>query len=117
MDINKAREFCSKLRGVTSDTKWGSDLVFSIGEKMFAVTCLKEDEFTGLSFKVDEDRFLELTDRAGIIPAPYLARAKWIQITDPDVVSDLEVQELLPRSYALVLSKLTKKLQKELAHE
>ena len=32
----------------------------------------------GISFKVDDDRFLELTDRDGIIPAPYLARVKWV---------------------------------------
>jgi predicted DNA-binding protein (MmcQ/YjbR family) len=104
---------CRSFAGATEDTKWGADLVFSVGEKMFAVTSL-DDDTKGISFKVDDDRFLELTDRPGIIPAPYLARAKWVYIEDLKSVSDAEAAELLKRSYELVFAKLTKKLQREI---
>ena len=113
MNIKKAKALCRSFAGVTEDTKWGADLVFSVGEKMFAVTSL-DDNAKGISFKVDDDRFLELTDRPGIIPAPYLARAKWVYIEDLKSVSDAEAAELLKRSYELVFAKLTKKLQREI---
>ncbi|MNY78894.1 hypothetical protein D3C86_2193160 [compost metagenome] len=63
---------------------------------------------------MDDDRFLELTDRAGIVPAPYLARAKWVKIEDMKAVSDAEAAQLLKRSYDIIFGKLTKKLQREI---
>jgi predicted DNA-binding protein (MmcQ/YjbR family) len=113
MNIKKAKALCRSFPGATEDTKWGADLVFSVGEKMFAVTSL-DDNAKGISFKVDDDRFLELTDRPGIIPAPYLARAKWVHVEDLKSVGDVEAAELLKRSYELVFAKLTKKLQREI---
>ncbi|MFS2005773.1 MmcQ/YjbR family DNA-binding protein [Duganella sp. CT11-25] len=113
MNITKAKALCRSFPGATEDTKWGADLVFSVGEKMFAVTEL-DDKAKGISFKVDDDRFLELTDRPGIIPAPYLARAKWVYIEDLKSISDAEAGALLKRSYELVFAKLTKKLQREI---
>ena len=110
MNIEKAKALCRSLPGATEDVKWGADLVFSVGEKMFAVT----GGSGGIGFKVDDDRFLELTDRAGIIHAPYLARAKWVKIEDLKAVSDAEAAQLLQRSYELVFGKLTKKLQREI---
>ena len=111
MNFEAAKSLCRSFPGVTEDTKWGNDLVFSVGEKMFAVTNL--DEARGMSFKVEDERFLELTDRAGIIPAPYLARAKWVHVEDAKALDDAEAAQLLRRSYELVFGKLTKKLQRE----
>lgn len=113
MNFHSAIALCRSLPGVTEDTKWGNDLVFSVGEKMFAVTNLGEPE--GISFKVDDDRFLELTDREGIIPAPYLARAKWVYVEDAKALGDEEAAQLLRRSYELVFGKLTKKIQREIS--
>ena len=113
MNFHTALALCHSFPGVTTDTKWGNDLVFSVGEKMFAVTNLGEPE--GFSFKVDDDRFLELTDREGIIPAPYLARAKWVYVEDAKALSDEEAAQLLRRSYELVFGKLTKKVQREIS--
>lgn len=113
MNIKQAKALCRTFPGATEDTKWGADLVFSVGTKMFAVTGL-DDKAKGISFKVDDDRFLELTDRPGIIPAPYLARAKWVRVDDLKTLSDAEAKELLTRSYELVFGKLTKKLQREI---
>lgn len=114
MNIKKAKAFCRSLPGATEDVKWETRLVFSIGDKMFALTDVDDKADKGISFKVDDDRFLELTDRPGIIPAPYLARAKWVYIEDLKTISDAEAAELLKRSYELVFAKLTKKLQREI---
>jgi predicted DNA-binding protein (MmcQ/YjbR family) len=113
MDFEAAKELCRTFPGCTEDVKWGADIVFSVGAKMFAVTG-SEAPATGMSFKVDDDRFLELTDRPGIIPAPYLARAKWVAVDSADALSDEEAAQLLRRSFELVFAKLTKKLQREI---
>jgi predicted DNA-binding protein (MmcQ/YjbR family) len=113
MNLNKAKALCRSLPGVVEDVKWGADLTFNIGGKMFAVTGNGEDA-SSIGFKVDDERFLELTDRPGIIPSPYLARAKWVCIKDFKAVSDAEAAALLKRSYELVFAKLTKKLQREI---
>jgi predicted DNA-binding protein (MmcQ/YjbR family) len=116
MNFELAKDLCRSFPGCTEDIKWGADLVFSVGGKMFAVTG-NERPATGMSFKADDDRFLELTDRPGIIPAPYLARAKWVHVSKDAALTDKEAAELLRRSYELVFGKLTKKLQQEiLAH-
>ena len=113
MDFEAAKTVCRGFAGSTEDIKWGCDAVFSVGGKMFAVTG-SEVPATGMSFKVEDDRFLELTDRPGIIPAPYLARARWVRIDSADALDDREAAELLRRSYELVFAKLTRKLQREL---
>ena len=74
---------CGDWPGVTRDIQWGADLVLSVGDKMFAVTPSNGSEGGCLSFKVADDRFLELADQPCIIPAPYMARAYWVSITAP----------------------------------
>ena len=113
MDFEAAKTLCRSFPGCTEDVKWGADAVFSVGAKMFAVTGSAVPA-KGMSFKVDDERFLELTDRPGIIPAPYLARAKWVYVEHAKALSDKEAAALLRRSYELVFAKLTKKLQREL---
>lgn len=98
--------------GVTEDIKWGCDLVFSVGGKMF---CVLDTGGSGrLGFKVEESRFLEFTDRPGILPAPYMARAHWISLDRADALPEPERDSLLRASYELVLSKLPKRTQRAL---
>ncbi|MBC7685429.1 MAG: MmcQ/YjbR family DNA-binding protein [Bdellovibrionales bacterium] len=113
MDFEAAKVLCRTFPGCTEDIKWDADTVFSVGQKMFAVT-RRETPANGISFKVEDERFLELTDRPGIIPAPYLARAKWVYVEKASALSDQEAAALLRRSYELVFARLTKKLQREI---
>ena len=113
MDFEKAKALCRTFPGATEDIKWGADIVFSVGLKMFAVTSSAVPA-QGISFKVDDQRFLELTDRPGIIPAPYLARAKWVRVEHTKALSEAQAAALLRQSYELVFAKLTKKLQREI---
>ena len=78
--LAKIKKHCAALPGATSDIKWGQDLCYSVGAKMFAVLCETGEQANTLSFKVDDHRFLELTDREHYMPAPYLARAKWVYV-------------------------------------
>ena len=107
------KKHCRKLPGATENVQWGDDLVFKIGSKMFCCTGLAPD--SKFSFKVDDDRFLELTDQPGVVPAPYLARAKWIQVDPKETGLNLKTTKLLvTRSYELVFGKLPKKIQAQL---
>lgn len=101
--------------GVEDSVKWEDDLVFSVAGKMFCVLCLRGPQAGSMSFKVEDHRFLELTERPGFIPAPYLARAHWVHVAVPARVPATELQALLRRSYELVRAKLPKKTQRELA--
>jgi predicted DNA-binding protein (MmcQ/YjbR family) len=107
MSIDAVRTFCLSLPAATEDIKWGSDLVFSVGGKMFAVVNTERPHT--LSFKCTPEMFAELTERDGIIPAPYLARAMWVQERSVgDVLDRREMEELLRTAYDLVVSTLPK---------
>jgi len=103
--------------GVASSIKWEDDLVFTVASKMFAVFCLRGPHRQRLSFKVDPERFLELTDQPGITPAAYMARAFWISIAEPDRFARAKLSEFVRHSYDLVRGGLSKKQQAALAEK
>ena len=115
--LAKIHAVCRKLPGTTFDIKWGKDECYSVGGKMYAVIGpggthgRSKDAKWSIGFKVDDNRFLELTDVAGIIPAPYMAKHKWVLVQDPKALSDAEMAELVKRSHALIVAKLPKKAQ------
>lgn len=112
MDIPTLRAWVTGWPGVTEDIKWDHDLVFSVGARMFCAT--EASGSGGLGFKVEAERFLELTDRPGIAPAKYLARAHWIDV-DPGALPADELRALVRRSYELVRTKLSKTQQRQFA--
>jgi predicted DNA-binding protein (MmcQ/YjbR family) len=112
MNIETLRNICTQLPHVTEDIKWGSDLCFLIGEKMFCVTNL-EPPFTA-SLKVTDEEFAGLSNSPGIIPAPYVARYKWIFIEDANRFNDKEWAHYIVQSYNLVKAKLPKKVLAQL---
>ena len=115
MNFESLRKYCAKLPGTTRDIKWGADECYSVGGKMYAVFGIERGKPANVGFKCDPERFLELTDQQGIIPAPYLARAHWVQIQDPKALADAAARELVARSHALIFTKLTKKAQASIA--
>ena len=71
--------------------------------------------WVGWGFVAEDVAFAELCERDGIIPAPYLAKAKWVGLQRFNALEDREYKELVPRAYELVRAKLTKKAQAGLA--
>jgi len=114
MDVDFVRACCKSQPHCTETVQWGSDLVFKVGGKMFAVTSLEPAKVC-LSFKCSPEKFAELTERPGIIPAPYMARAQWVALEYDDALSAAEIKRYLRQSYELVFAKLTKKMQGELS--
>jgi predicted DNA-binding protein (MmcQ/YjbR family) len=106
MDIETLRKICKALPDVTEDIKWGNDLCFCIGGKMFCITGL--DGPLKVSLKVKAEEFEELCATENIIAAPYLGRYKWILVTDPNRFSMKEWKHYITQSYELVKAKLPK---------
>jgi predicted DNA-binding protein (MmcQ/YjbR family) len=108
MIVDTVRSICRAFPDTTEDIKWGSDLVFSVGGKMYAVVCL--DPPHTIAFKCTPEEFAELIEREGIRPAPYLARAMWVQDQRlGDGLDRPELERLIGTSYDLVIAKLPKK--------
>jgi predicted DNA-binding protein (MmcQ/YjbR family) len=108
MNIDQLRKLCLSFPSATEQIQWGDDLLFKVAGKMFAITPL-EPARVWLSLKATPENFAELTERPGIIPAPYLARAKWIALESRDALSPAELAPLLRSSYDLVVAKLPRK--------
>lgn len=102
-------KFCLSLPGATLSIQWGADRVYKVGGKMFAVLGPPEMRPLMLSFKTGADSFAILTKARNIIPAPYLARAQWVQLTRLDALTAKELKAYLARAHALVAAGLSKK--------
>jgi predicted DNA-binding protein (MmcQ/YjbR family) len=109
-DVDWVRKLCLSFPAATEKVTWGADLTFRINEKIFAVTVL-EPAKVWLSFKCSAENFADLTERSGIIPAPYMARNQWIALETKEAVQKEELRDLLRESYDMVFSKLPKKIQ------
>jgi predicted DNA-binding protein (MmcQ/YjbR family) len=117
MTLDALRRLCLSFPGATEQIQWGADLVFKVGGKMFCVACTDPSapNAVAMSFKCDDETFGELIERDGLLPAPYLARAKWVALQRFDSLSSRELEPLLRRSYDLVAAKLPKTTREALS--
>lgn len=107
MSVEAVRKTCLGFAGVTEQVQWGDKLVFKVGGRMFAVAAL-EPAAVWLSFKCSPESYVELLERPNIIPAPYLARAKWVALETRDAVLPSELAALLRNAHEQVAAKLPK---------
>ncbi len=114
MDIESVRSFCLSLPHVDEKVQWGNDLLFRIGEKMFAVASLEPASDHCMSFKCTPEKFAELTEQDGILPAPYVARYHWVALERFDALPERELKQLLRIAYELVHEKLPAKIKRQL---
>ena len=110
--IDWLRLFCLSLPHATEDVQWEHNLLFRIAGKMFCIANLEPGVSpTKLAFKCTPEKFAELVEIEGIIPAPYMARSHWVAIIEMDALRQPDLKELIQQSYQLVLEKLPKKTQ------
>ena len=79
------RALCLSFPSATEQIQWGYDLVFKVSGKMFCV-----------------------------MPAPYLARAKWA-LERCDAIGDRELVPRITRAYEIVRDKLPAKIRATLS--
>lgn len=120
MDNERIRDLCMALSYVTETVNWGHHLVYWVGDrdlggKMFAMTDLDGTGAGVLWFHAGAERFHELLERDGILPAPYMARAFWVTLEHWDALRPREYEDELKRAYALIYEKLPKRTKAALA--
>jgi predicted DNA-binding protein (MmcQ/YjbR family) len=113
MEVDEIQAMCKKLPGVKQDIKWGHDLCFLVGEKMFCVVGLDQAPVSA-SFKVPDEEFSVMSSRPGFKPAPYVAKYKWVWMDDINRLSKKDWKHYLTQSYDLVKSKLPKKTREKI---
>ena len=101
---------------VSTQSRWGNKLVFRVGEqsaggKMFSQIDFEEDGRAILSLASHPERFHELIERDGIIPARYRAHLHWIALERWNALPDSELRKLLREAVALTLAKLPTKVR------
>jgi len=107
--------YCSSLKSTSHVIQWGDASVWKIGGKIFAICPSWGDgDQHKISFKCSDLNYQILCELPGIIPAPYLARAKWVQIQDENAMSDDDIKDYIKAAYQIIAKKLTKKVQVEL---
>ncbi len=105
-------DHCRSLPGTTEDVKWGDNLMFSVGGKIYAGFQLPDNE--PVAFKVDPAVFDEMAERRGFVPAPYAARYHWVSVPDRKKVAASTLKKLLAESHRLVAEKLPKSKRQSL---
>jgi predicted DNA-binding protein (MmcQ/YjbR family) len=123
MTLDEYNTFCESLTGTTQVVQWGGSHVWKVGGKIFAISELgtgpdkAEPGAEGdiaVAFKCADMSYRMLTELPGIVPAPYLARAKWVRVEPDAEFSDSDRRAYLAEAHRIISTKLTKKLQAEL---
>lgn len=104
------RKHCLSLPGAELSVQWGDAQVFKVAGRMFTIC---DAGYTKISFKCSDQSFLILTETGAAIPAPYLARARWVRI-DPWSLPTAELKSRITQAYVIIRSGLTRKVQASL---
>lgn len=107
--------FCRSLPATTHVVQWGASSVWKVGGKIFAICSRWGDgAHQKISFKCSEMSYTILRERHGIVPAPYLARAKWVQLESPEAMSDADIQLYIRQAHTIIAGKLTRAKRAEI---
>lgn len=89
--------------------------MWKLGGKIFAI-CSRwgEGGHTKISFKCSDIAYQILPNLPGITPAPYLARAKWVQIENEEAMAGEDIRDHISAAYHIIMRKLTKAKREEL---
>ncbi len=112
MNATELEKLCKSFNGTTQDIKWGNDLCYLVGGKMYCVLTLKGPPC--ISFKTTPEEFGDLIEREGIIPAPYAARHYWVLVENIHSLRTNEWKYHIQISYDLVFAKLPRKVRESL---
>ena len=102
---------CLSLPAATLSVQWGGASVFKVGGKIFALT---GGVFEGLAFKASDMAFELLPEQGLARPAPYLYRAKWLQVRELEAFGADATRAYLTQAHALVVARLTRRARADL---
>ncbi len=107
--------FCRTLPAASHVVQWGGASVWKVGGRIFAV-CSNwgAGASDAIAFKASDLSYQLLCQEPGIVSAPYLGRAKWVQLRGRKALSAKELKAYLVEAHRLVAAKLTRKARAEL---
>ena len=107
--------YCGTLTGTSHVVQWGDASVWKVGGKIFAI-CSRWGDGEGprIAFKCSDLAYDILIEQPGIIPAPYLARAKWVQVESAEAMSDEDIRDYIAAAHSIVAAKLSRARRQEL---
>lgn len=117
MNIEELRDFCLSLKGAEEKMPFGDDiLVFAVKGKLFCLTDIAN--FESINLKCDPEEAINLREiHTEVIPGYHMNKNHWNTIKTKGKISDKQMKEWIINSYNLVVSTLTKKIQKDLKEE
>ena len=127
MDAERIRAYLLTLPHSVETMQWGANLVFWVGDKavggkMFALVNLDADEGQKrnkaspvISYAAGPQRYSELLEVEGVIPAPYMARIYWVAVERWSVFRNAEWEQELLAAHTLTFNKLPPRTRAVLA--
>jgi predicted DNA-binding protein (MmcQ/YjbR family) len=120
MDAERIRAYLLTLPHAVDTMQWGANLVFwvgdkAIGGKMFALVNLDGDGRAIISYSAGPERYSELLEIEGVIPAPYMARIFWVAVERWDVFRTPEWEQELRAAHTITFNKLPPRTRAVLA--
>ncbi len=102
------------LPGAVMDVKWAVDRCYCVGGKMFAFAGQLGNDEPRYVFKCSDLSFEMLVESGAAVLAPYLARAKWVQLIAHDALPDETLGSYVAQAHGIIAAKLTKKARAEI---
>lgn len=117
-DRTRFEAFVAGLPHAVIVHQWGDASVGKVGPvgkgKIFAILSDWSRSEPAISFKCSEMSFEMLPTLPDIRPAPYLARAKWVQVGARSPLSKAELESYIAQAHELIWAKLPLKLREQL---
>jgi len=114
MNAETIRDYCVAKQQVTEGFPFDeTTLVFKVANKMFALMSL--DGQLQINLKCDPDRAMQLREQyPAIIPGYHMDKKHWNSVIIDGTIPVKLLRQLIDDSYSLIVSKLSKAIQKTL---
>ena len=115
MDEQRVKKYFLDKPESTLDYPFGPDVaVFKVKNKMFATLGIHKDK-EAINLKCDPDEALALRDIfTSVVPGYHMNKRHWNTVYLDQSIPKGEVERMIDNSYALVVSKMTKKDQESI---
>lgn len=113
MELESIEAYCLSKKGTNISLKFDNLLCYCVAEKIYAAISLDNTPMR-LTFKTGVEHFDIVTEDPLFIQAPYFAKRQWVTCLDMHALTASQMQEYIDRSYQLIYSKLSKKLQQSI---
>lgn len=114
-DVESLRAKALSLPGTAEDLKWGNNLCFTVGGRIFLIMALDEVPPV-ITFKSDAEESSRFQELSGVRKAAYLGRYHWLSAVSPDVFTPQQWEEIIARSYQRIVSRLPCKIRRTLGN-